>query len=187
MSVSVDFFVGPPKSLVLDSAALQALLKDLFERRIITPPWTLLTGEIDLQRPLRMTNVANGAEEDATIRRAAQGDDGQGLIAALSGAGLDEMDLCVCFPGLDWENDTLRAALEEENQANGDVVLYHLTQPRAVEGFQNYDEENLVTVEYRDCFAITGDGGPTELVDSPLREVLATHYGEDLPEIVYFA
>src|SRR5215831_14339503 len=125
MGVWMDLFVAPTMEAPLSVGNFTGLVADLIHERLVNMPATLFAEEVEANYPLAMANRTYQARSNPDLALY-HGEDRGALMRALWAAPYVEKDLCLCFAGLAWENDELRANLSEHGFANAYVVLYAL-------------------------------------------------------------
>ena len=182
----MDLFVGPAAGTSVAYETFRDLITELCTKGIVAMPCALLEGDINPASPLGMSNVAQGSFQSSarygTVNVRFKGESLSELEKALQKSPFGEADLCIWFDGLNWKNDAVRASLQKNGYANGDVVLYALAGPRKVTVINAYDG-TWSEHQFTHYFAITGKGGPESVNNTILKPILQRCFGANLLEV----
>lgn len=185
MQVWTDLFVGPVET-VLEPQQLRTLLHDLVSQQIVRRPWGLVVGEIEPSSPVLMAGIARGESAIEGIRVVARGTDWTALWAAWDEASLGEVNFCVWFGGLDWDNPAMVAPFEQlhgvyrrKEGLKSDVLLFGLVQPHPIL-IVDTKQGQWHEVRLQQYLTVSALGGPCGVAHTPLEVVLQRHFGANL-------
>jgi hypothetical protein len=186
MGICVELYVGPRTDAALSKEAFCALLKDLFEKRAVAPPFAVVSGGV---RAFFPSGMGFDGKLDEVLRRLRPamrvesfGSDPDEIIACVERI-YDTCDLCVWFASLDGKNEKMKPVYDDEDCCECWVGLYALREPQTIKLVNAYDDSPDEDLGAFRCYLnVSGKRAPdaTSLPKTYFRRLLGRHFGPKL-------
>lgn len=175
MGVWIDLYIAPASRPNLSFGCFKDMLLELLEEQMISTPFAVIKGAVDLSTPLGMANIARGIEKSGS-QILSSGSSQAELETALKRSPFGNIDICVWFSGLGNNAQLWDELAERGANYNAGVVIYALTNAQSVLLVNHYDE-TWAEHHFSNCFTLTGKSGPCDVRGTVLEKLLMKHYG----------